>query len=387
MDPAELGGYFDWASTAPLHPAARQALLAALESGWADPARRYGTARRARIALDDARAQLAHLLGAPVAGLYFPASGTWAVHTALLAALRGRRRAGARLVHSAVEHSAVLEVAELHRAAQGAAEAVPVGPDARVDPEQFAAAVRRPGVAVASLQSANHEVGARQPVAAVAEAAAAAGVPLHVDAAQSAGREALPERWDLLTASAHKWGGPAGVGVLAVRAGVRFPPIGPRDERGLGRVPGFENVPGIVAAAAALAASEEERVAEGARLAALTQRIRDEVVRRIPDVVLLGPADPADRLPHLVACSFLYVDGEELLAELDRAGFAVHSGSSCTSSTLTPSHVLVAMGALTHGNVRISLGRDSTADAVARFLDVLPGAVARIRAAAGVPAR
>ncbi|MHB8341639.1 MAG: cysteine desulfurase family protein, partial [Mycobacteriales bacterium] len=327
MDPHDLAGYFDWASTAPLHPAARRALLQALEAGWADPARRYGAARRARIALDDARAHLAHLLGAPADGMYFPASGTAAVHTALQGALRGRRRAGPRLVHSAVEHSSVLHVAERHVAELGEAEAVPVNGDGRVDPEVFAAAVRRPGVAVASLQSANHEVGARQPVAAAAEAAAAAGVPLHIDAAQSAGREALPERWDLLTASAHKWGGPPGVGVLAVRTGTRFPPVGPRDERGAGRVPGFENVPAIVAAAAALAAREGERVVEAARLATLTEHIRAEIARRIPDAVLLGPTEPAARLPHLVTCSFLYVDGEALLAELDRAGFAVHSGS------------------------------------------------------------
>jgi cysteine desulfurase len=374
--------YLDAASGVPLHPVAREALLAALAEGWADPARLYGAARRARLLLDGARETVAECLGARPEEVTFTASGTQAAHLAVLGALAGRRRAGDRLVHSAVEHSCVLHAAERHTAAGGTAAGVPVDRLGRVDAAAFAAAVAGPGTAVASLMSANHEVGTTQPVAAVAAACAEAAVPLHVDAAQSVGRTALPAGWSLLTASAHKWGGPPGVGVLAVRAGTRWVSPLPADERERGRTPGFENVPAAVAAAASLRARLSEMDAEAARLRPLVDRIRATLPRTVPDVDVVG--DPVDRLPHLVTFSCLYVDGEALLHALDRRGFAVSSGSSCTSSTLTPSHVLEAMGVLSHGNVRVSLHRDTTAEDVDRFLAALPEVVADLRRTAGV---
>lgn len=256
---------------------------------------------------------------------------------------------------------------------------VPVDRGGRVDAERFAAAVR-PDTALAVLQSANHEVGTVQPVA---ETAALLGeVPLLVDAAQSIGRLPAPDGWSLLTASAHKWGGPAGVGVLAVRKGVRFNSALPADEREGGRVPGYVNVPAIVAAAASLRAVRAEAETENARLHALVERIRTRVPHLVPEVEVVG--DPVRRLPHLVTFSCLYVDGEVLLGELDRAGIAVSSGSSCTSSTLTPSHVLAAMGVLTEGNVRVSLPPGTTGAQVDRFLAVLPEVVARVRAPLGL---
>jgi cysteine desulfurase len=374
--------YLDAASGAPLHPVAREALVAALAEGWADPARLYGAARRARLLLDRARETVAACLGARPEEVAFTASGTQAAHLAVLGALAGRRRAGDRFVHSAVEHSCVLHAAERHTAAGGTSVAVPVDRLGRVDGAAFAAAVAAPGTALASLMSANHEVGTVQPVAAAAAACAEPGVPLHVDAAQSVGRVPVPDGWSALTASAHKWGGPPGVGVLVVRAGTRWVAPLPADERERGRVPGFENVPAIVAAAASLRARLSEMDAEAARLRPLVDRIRQTVPRTVPDVEVVG--DPADRLPHLVTFSCLYVDGEALLHALDRRGFAVSSGSSCTSSTLTPSHVLEAMGVLSHGNVRVSLHRDTTAEDVERFLAVLPEVVADLRRTAGV---
>jgi cysteine desulfurase len=374
--------YLDAASGAPLHPVAREALVAALAEGWADPARLYGAARRARLLLDRARETVAACLGARPEEVAFTASGTQAAHLAVLGALAGRRRAGDRFVHSAVEHSCVLHAAERHTAAGGTSVAVPVDRLGRVDGAAFAAAVAAAGTALASLMSANHEVGTVQPVAAAAAACAERGVPLHVDAAQSVGRVPVPDGWSALTASAHKWGGPPGVGVLVVRAGTRWVGPLPADERERGRVPGFENVPAIVAAAASLRARLSEMDAEAARLRPLVDRIRQTVPRTVPDVEVVG--DPADRLPHLVTFSCLYVDGEALLHALDRRGFAVSSGSSCTSSTLTPSHVLEAMGVLSHGNVRVSLHRDTTAEDVERFLAVLPEVVADLRRTAGV---
>ncbi len=370
-------GYLDAASTEPLHPAAREVLLAALDDGWADPARLYGSARRARMLLDNAREVVAAALGARPDEVTFTASGTQAVHLGVLGSVLGRRRVGSRVVVSAVEHSSVLHAAE---AAGGVVTQVPVDRAGRVDAVAFASALD--GVtAVACLQAANHEVGTLQPVDAAAASCAERGVPLLVDAAQLVGRLPVPAGWTLLTASAHKWGGPAGVGILAVRHGTRWRSPLPYDERGSGRVPGFENVPGALAAAAALRARGEEATAVAASQAALVDKIRATVPALVPDVEVVG--HPTERLPHLVTFSCLYIDGQVLLTELDKEGFAVSSGSSCTASTLRPSHVLEAMGVLTHGNVRVSLARTTTAAEIDRFLGVLPDVVQRVRETAG----
>ncbi|MFF5251520.1 cysteine desulfurase/sulfurtransferase TusA family protein [Streptomyces leeuwenhoekii] len=375
--------YFDAASAAPLHPVARQALLASLDEGWADPARLYREGRRARMLLDAAREAAAEAVGCRPDELVFTPSGTRAVHEGIAGALAGRRRTGRHLIVSAVEHSSVLHAAEVHEAGGGTVTQVAVDRTGAVDPAAYAGALRA-DTALACLQSANHEVGTEQPVAEVAEACRAAGVPLLVDAAQSLGWGPVAGGWSLLTASAHKWGGPSGVGLLAVRKGVRFAPQGPADERESGRAPGFENIPAIVAAAASLRAVRAEAAQEAARLRELTDRIRARVPAVVPDVEVVG--DPARRLPGIVTFSCLYADGETLLHELDRAGFSVSSGSSCTSSTLTPSHVLKAMGVLSEGNVRVSLPPGTRAEDVERFLEVLPEAVAGVREKLGAPA-
>lgn len=369
--------YFDAASTEPLHPVARATLLAALDDGWADPARLYRDGRRARMRLDAAREIVAEVLTVAPADVSFTGSGTQALQVGIAGCLKGRVRVGSHLVASAVEHSAVLHAAGLHTAT---VDLVGVDRAGRVDPARFATALR-PDTALACLQSANHEVGTLQPVAEVAELCG--GVPLLVDAAQSLGRVPVPAGWSVLTASAHKWGGPPGVGVLAVKREARWRSPLPAGEREGGRAPGFENVPAIAAAAAALAAMHADAAAEAGRLSALTERIRS-VAGALPDVVVHGPSDPAMRLPHLVTFSCLYLDGESLVRELDRAGFAVNSGSSCTADTLAPSHVLEAMGVLSHGNVRVSLPRGAAEVDVERFLAVLPGLVGGLRDAAGV---
>lgn len=356
--------HFDAAAGLPLHPAAREALLAALDDGWADPTRLYASARRARLLLEGAREAVAQVLGARPDEVRFPPSGTAAVHAAVAGAVAARRRTGSTVVHSAIEHSAVLHAV----AADGrAGVAVPVDRLGRVDVDGYAAALRA-DTALACLISASHEVGTVQPVAAVAALCAERGVPLLVDAAQSVGRVQVPAGWSLLTASAHKWGGPPGVGVLAVRSGTRFSP---------GLPDGPPDLPAVVAAAIGLQAATAEAASEDARLRPLVDRIRARVAAEVPDVEVVG--DPVDRLPHLVTFSCLYVPGEALLTALDREGFAVSSGSSCTSDALEPSHVLAAMGALTHGNIRVSLHRGTTEADVERFLAVLPRVVAQLR--------
>ncbi|MFE9447794.1 cysteine desulfurase/sulfurtransferase TusA family protein [Streptomyces sp. NPDC006739] len=373
--------YFDAASGAPLHPVARQALLASLDEGWADPARLYREGRRARMLLDASREAAAEAVGCRPDEMVFTSSGTRAAHSGISGALAGRRRVGRHLIVSAVEHSSVLHAADAHEADGGTVTRLGVGRTGAVDAQVYAAGLR-PDTALACLQSANHEVGTVQPVAEVAEACRAAGVPLLVDAAQSLGWGPVEGAWSLLTASARKWGGPPGVGLLVVRKGVRFSVRGPVDERESGRAAGFENIPAIVAAVASLRAVRAEAAQEAVRLRELTERIRARVPRLVPDVEVVG--DPERRLPGIVTFSCLYVDGEALLHELDRGGFSVSSGSSCTSSTLTPSHVLKAMGVLSEGNVRVSLPVGTAEEDVERFLGVLPGVVAGVREKLGI---
>jgi cysteine desulfurase len=366
--------FLDAASGAPLHPVAREALLAALDDGWADPDRLSTESRRARLLLDAARASVAESIGSRPDEVSFAANGVHALQTAVLGALAGAA-APATLVHSAVEHSSVLHCAEWHAAAGGRTRSVPVDRLGRVDATAFAAALQ--AGAVGALQAANHEVGTRQPVADVAVAADAV---LVVDATHSLGHAEVPDGWSVLAGDARAWGGPT-LGLIAVRTGTRWRSPAPVDEREHGRVPGVPNIPAAVSAAASLRAVTADRVAEAARTAALVDRIRRRVPELVADVEVLG--DPVDRLPHIVTFSCLYVDGEALLGELDRRGFAVSSGSSCTSSTLEPSHVLVAMGALTSGNVRVSLHPGVTAADVEAFLAALPDAVHTVRSDVG----
>ena len=385
--------FLDAASGEPMDPIAREAYLAALDDGWADADRLYREGRRARLLLDAAREAVAQILGARPDETVFTTSGTAAIHLAVAGIARGRSRAGRRIVTSAVEHSAVLHAAEFAaRRLEGedAGESgdehhatVPVDRLGRIDLAALAASLSPEtgqGAALACVQYANHEVGTIQPIERAWELCEANGIPLLVDAAAALGRIAAPTHWSALIGSARKWGGPAGVGVLAVRKGTRFAPVWPEDERERGRVPGPVNVPAILAAAAALRAREAEREAVAERHRALVARIRAETAATVPDIEIVG--DPEQRLPHIVTFSCLYASGEALLLELDKEGFSVSSGSSCTASTLTPSHVLEAMGMLSHGNVRVSLPWRVTAEQVERFLAALPGIVAAVRAQA-----
>ena len=370
---------FDAASGLPLSSEARRALDAALEHGWADPTRLHRNGRVARQLLDAARASVATSLGALPQEVTFTSSGTAALHQAVLGLARGRRKVGGGVVASVVEHSAVL------RAADWAAEEpvlVPVDADARVDLRALRKAVRAPGVALACVQHVNHEIGTIQPLEDAYELTSAAGVPLVVDACASLGSMPPPSRWDVLAGSAHKWGGPAGVGVLVVRTGTRWRSPLPTDEAG--RPAGFPNVPAAVAAATAL----EHATAALPQTRQSRQRLVTILRERVPtlaeDVIPLGPAE--ERAPHITCFTVLYADGEVLVSELDRAGFAVGSGSACTADTRRPSHILAAMGAVTHGNLRLSLAPDVTESDVGALLAALPAAIRAARDAGATAA-
>lgn len=364
--------YLDSASSSRLHPAARDVLLAALDRGYGDPRRLHAAGRDARLLLDNARAVVAEGLGVHPDEVFFTASGTDAVHRGLLGLVTASGRPG--IVHGAVEHSAVLHAAAWRPHPSTAA--VGVDRDGVVDLAALLHAASAEGVGAIALQAANQEVGTRQPVD---EADRPGDVPLLMDAAAAVGHGPLPQRWDVLTASGHKWGGPAGVGVLVVRRGTPWTNPFPGEDTPDG--PGFPDVPAALAAAAALQAVLSESADLGRRQAAWIDQIR-AAAAHLPDVEVVG--HPVDRLPHLATFSALYVGGDEIVTELARRGFAVASGSACTASSLEPSHVLAAMGALTHGNVRVSLARDTTAAEVDAFCAELGDVITRIRRQAGL---
>jgi cysteine desulfurase len=372
--------FLDSSSQEPLLPEAREAWLLAASSGWGDPRRLHRPGRLAAQALDSARERVAAHVGARPDEVVLTSSLAPTVQAAVSGLVLGRRRVGSRIVTSTVEHSAVLAAA----AAYGEHVAVGVDRLGRVDLDAWAEAVQRPGVALACLQVANHEVGTLQPYAAAAEICRAAGVPLVLDATTALGRVEVAElgAWSVLLGWAGAYGGPESVGFMVVRRGTRWRAPFPADDHQEGRWPGTVDVPAVWSAVAALDAASDSRLEVGARQLALVDRLRREIAARITDVDVVG--DPVDRVPHLLTFSALYVDGETLTLELDRAGFAVASGSACSASSEHPSHVLAAMGALTHGNVRLGLTRTTTEADVDAFLDVLPGVVGEIRGRLGV---
>jgi cysteine desulfurase len=365
--------YLDSASSEPLHPAAREVLLAAHDRGYADPRRLHGPGRDARLLLDNAREVVAGALGVRRDEVTFTASGTEAVHRGLLGLAKARERVGRTVLHTAVEHQSVFHAAHWW----GAPSVIAVDHLGSVSAERLRRRIESEAspVAAVAVQSANHEVGTTQPI----DDYDLGGVPLFVDACASMGRLPLPGQWDAVAGSAHKWGGPAGLGVLVVRKGVRWESPFPGDDRIDERSSGFENVPAALAAAAALQAVVAEREETAGRQHALIDRIRTTVTGW-DRVEVLG--DPVARLPHLVTLAFERLDGEPVVTALDRAGIGVASGSACAASTLEPSHVLSALGsldALTHGNLRISLDRQTTAEDVDRLLAALPAVVADLR--------
>jgi cysteine desulfurase len=375
------------AAAGPLHPTARDTLVAAVDAGWADPARLYTEGRRARALLDRSREVVAAGLGVQPGEVSFLPSGPAAISRALEGVLHAARRRGARTVASAVEHSAVLVPARARASAvddPALLAEVPVDELGRVDLDAWAAAVAAPGTVVAALQSANGEVGTRQPLEQAHEACQRAGVPLVVDASASLGRDDVPEHWDVLVGDARTWAGPP-LGVLVVREGVRWHWSGARADVEHGRTDVGPWVPVALAAAEAWQQTQATRVPDAATTSRLVARVRDAAAE-VPDTQVVG--DPVDRLPHVVTFSSLYVDGEVLVGAFDADGFAVASGSACTSSTLEPSHVLAAMGVLTHGNVRVTLPLPAvspglTAD-VDAFCAALVPTVAGVRAGLGV---
>jgi cysteine desulfurase len=370
--PQPPAGYLDAVAGQPLLPVARRAWLAAVDQAWSDPARLHHLGRRAGILLDAARSSIARSLGVRPGDVYFTSSGPTALQVAISGLLQARAQVSRRAILSAVESLAVQE--PVRRFADEVS-VVEVDPRGRVSIEAVAQALGQPA-AIICVQAANGEVGTRQPLAEVAALATARSVPLVVHAIQVIGRDPVPQNWDVLAASARDWGGPAGVGVLAVRPHVRWTPDQSPDR---GWVGGFPDIPGAAAAAAALEYLVPHVAAESSRISGLIDLLRAELPKRVVGLDLAG--DPVDRLPHLLTFTVAGIVGEALVTELDRRGVSVASGSACTTDTRMASQVLVAMGWSTASSIRVSLPLGCSAESVERLLVELPPAVAGLRSA------
>lgn len=362
--------YLDHASTSPLRVEALAAMTEQLGK-VGDPGRIHAEGLEARAALETAREHVAELFGTRPRSVVFTSGATESIASASW----GAAERGGHQVLAAVEHSAVRLAAQAH----GDVTVVGVDGHGRVDPEALLGAVR-PDTAVVHLQWGNHEVGTTQPVAEVVSACRERGVLVHVDAAQAAGREAISFDElgaDLLSVSAHKLGGPAGVGALLVRRGLRIRPLLLGGEQERARRAGLEPVAAIAGFGAAAATLTDSLTRE----AVDARRLSDRILAAVPQmegVHVYG--DPVGRLPHLVCLGIDGIEPQAVLLGLDRAGVAAHSGSACSSEALEPSPVLEAMGVDAHRSLRLSVGWSSTDEDVTAALDALPPILEQLRA-------
>lgn len=375
--------YLDHNATTPPAPEVVDAMSRALREEFGNASSVHAFGQRAKAALDEARTEVARLVGAEPGDVVFTAGGTESDNLALRGALEAARTPRARLVVSAVEHEAVLNTARALARRDHPLTILPVDSEGRVSPESLEAELG-PDVALVSVLAANNETGVIQPVADLASAARARGTLFHTDAVQAAGKIPVDVKAlgvDLLSIAAHKFSGPKGVGALWIRRGTPLGPVvtGGRQERN--RRAGTENVPAIVGMGVAARLARERLAVEAARLASLRDRLEAGVLGAIPGARVNGGGAP--RVPNTTSIAFDRVEAESLLIALDLEGIAVSTGSACSSGTLEPSHVLRAMG-LPHGRVqssiRFSLGATTTAGDIERALSVLPAVVARLRA-------
>ncbi|GEN09443.1 cysteine desulfurase [Myxococcus fulvus] len=379
--------YWDHNAAAPVRAEVASLLARAFsQGGHGNASSVHAAGREARARLDAARARVARVLGCEPKEICFTASGSEADALALVGAFHARPVAERRrVVTSSVEHPALLgAVARLER--EGAqVERVAPGADGRVREEDLLAALT-PDTALCSLMWANNETGVVQPAAEISRACRKQGVLFHTDAVQAAGKVPLSLREvdaDLLSLSAHKFGGPSGVGVLVVRKGVDVQALTPGHQEG-GRRGGTQNIPHAEALALALelAASEQPQVAS--HVGALRDAFEQAVLAEVPGVAVNGAGAP--RVPNTSNLRFDGVEGEALLIALDLEGICVSMGAACASGTLTPSHVLRAMGltaAEARGSLRFSLGSETREDDVRQVVDALRRHVPTVRALAG----
>jgi cysteine desulfurase len=382
----DKGVYLDHAATTPVDRRVVEAMLPFWTERYGNPSSIYRLGRDAAKALNGARERIAGILQADPSEIIFTSCGTESDNLAIrgVAFAQRARGKGTHIITSSVEHHAVGHTVEqLVKKFGFEATFLPVDHYGMVDPDEVARAIR-PDTVLITIMYANNEVGTIQPIAEIGRLARERGIPFHTDAVQAGG--ALPLdvnalNVDLLSLSAHKFYGPKGVGLLYVRKGTPLWPMQTGGSQERNRRAGTENVAFAVGMATALELAYAELEQTNRRVQALRDRLIAGVLERIPDVELTG--HPTQRLPNSASFVVKYVEGEAMLLNLDMKGIFASSGSACTSMSLSPSHVLTAMGfppEIAHGSLRMTLGKGNTEEEIDYVLDVLPEIVSRLRA-------
>lgn len=374
--------YADNSATTRVCDEAVSAMMPFFTEEYGNPSSIYPFASESKKALEGARKTVAEVLGAIPDEIIFTGGGTEADNHAICGVARANIKKGRHIVTSAIEHHAVLHTFERLKREGFEITYVPVDENGVVTPEALSAAVK-PGTTLVSIMAANNEIGTIQPIAELARIAHEAGAVFHTDAVQAAGHIAINVREmgiDMLSLSGHKFNGPKGVGLLYVKKGTlaqRFMEGGGQEK---GRRSGTENVAGIVGMAKALEISAAHMEAEAVRLGALRKKLEAGILA-IPHTRLTG--HPENRLPGLCSCVIEYIEGESLVLMLGLNGICASTGSACSTGSLDPSHVLMAIGLpheVAHGSLRLSLGRYSTEEDVDYILEKLPEIVKTLRA-------
>jgi cysteine desulfurase len=377
--------YLDHAATSPLRPPVLEAMLPYLTRYAGNPSSLHTAGRRARQGVDEARETIAGRIGAQPREIVFTAGGTEADNLAIKGVAWAATARGRHVITSAVEHKAVLNTTAVLERRDFSVTVLPVDRYGRVDPIDVAAAMTE-RTTIVSVMAASNEVGTLQPIGAIGEIVRGHGARFHVDAVQYAAHAPIDvDAWqaDLVSLSAHKMGGPQGVGALYVRRGTQLLPQLQGGSQERQRRAGTENVAGIVGFGAAFALAETD-AAEADRLRQLSRRLSDGLLA-LDGVTMTG--HPEDRLPNSVSVVIEGVEGGDLVAALDLEGVEVSTGSACTSGSTEPSHVLLAMGIdphLAHGSLRITTGPETTVDDVDAALVAIRGVLPRLRSVEGV---
>lgn len=374
--------YMDNAATTATRPEVLEAMLPYFTEHYGNPSSIHSVGRDARRAVEKARAQVAAALGAQPREIYFTAGGSESDNWAILCASRALAAKGKHIITSQIEHHAVLHTCQYMEKQGYEVTYLPVDENGLVSVEDVKNAIR-PDTVLISIMAANNEIGTIEPIREIGKVAHEAGVLFHTDAVQAVGAVPIDVNdWnvDMLSLSGHKFHAPKGIGALYIRKGVKISNLifGGAQERGLRA--GTENLPGIVGLGAAIELAVAELPEYTRRLTALRDRLIDGILQNIPDVRLNGHR--TQRLPGNVNVSVRYVEGEALLMRLDLAGVEASSGSACTSGSLDPSHVLLAIGLpheIAHGSLRLSLGNDTTEADVDYVIEKLPGIVKDLR--------